>query len=145
MTDPVSNSTESYLGNPEQESILDADEFNELIVQEQPTKKARKESIKYRPPSDFEDIEEIKKLIKKGDIHGDTMVFKFRDQNIFRYYCSHQKNGCRAALYLELTTDTQGKIIFFNIKKIPFLKKIYHLSRQVFCIQNRTLESPRNR
>ncbi|RNA01306.1 hypothetical protein BpHYR1_024588 [Brachionus plicatilis] len=50
----------------------------------------------------------MQKQIANGQIHGGSFIFKFQDDKKFRYYCSQQKNGCRAALYLELTEGSKG-------------------------------------
>lgn len=108
MSEPKSNSTESYLGNPIEETLLDAEEFEEQIVETKAKSKSRGTAVKYEFYQHFENIEEIQKEIAKGEIHDGQFIFKFQDECKFRYYCAQQKNGCRAALYLELTEGSKG-------------------------------------
>ena len=93
MSNEKTNSAESYLGNPLEETLIDAEEFDEPIVKTKPNSKPRGPAVKYEFYSEFEDIEEIQKQIVKGEIHGGPFIFKFQSESKFRYYCCHQKMG----------------------------------------------------
>ena len=45
--------------------------------------------------------------VKGGKINGNCWFFKGKDGDKYRYYCKYIKQGCRAALYLELTDGSK--------------------------------------
>ncbi|CAF0985396.1 unnamed protein product [Brachionus calyciflorus] len=100
MSEP--KSIESFLGNPIEETLVDAEELEEQIVKTKAKSKQRGHAVKYEFYKQFDNITEIQKEISNGVFHNGHFIFKFQDECKFRYYCTHQKNGCRAALYLEL-------------------------------------------
>lgn len=116
MSDEKTNSTESYLGNPLEDTLLEAEELDEQIVKTKPNSKSRGPAVKYEFYCEFDKIEDIQKQITKGKIHGGPFIFKFQKDSKFRYYCNQQKNGCRAGPYLELTEGSKGNC-FISIEE----------------------------
>ncbi|RNA03065.1 hypothetical protein BpHYR1_048630, partial [Brachionus plicatilis] len=73
------NSSQSYLGNPFEETLIDAEELDEPIAKTKPNAKPRGSAIKYDFYSEFKNIEYIQKQIVKNETHGGPFIFKFQN------------------------------------------------------------------
>ncbi|CAF0819195.1 unnamed protein product [Brachionus calyciflorus] len=104
-----SKSYESELLNPGDDTIDDAGQLEyDQILKEVETRKKRGKALVYDIHWSFNNLNKIKEAIENGKIMGNTMVFKKQEDNKYRYYCRFMKNGCKAALYLQLDEGTKG-------------------------------------
>lgn len=101
-------SKESILEDPANETLNDADEYWYDVIKPADQIKKRGKAIVYTLSKSFENYENMVQDIKDGKINGNSWFFKGKDGDKYRYYCKHIKQGCRAALYLELTDGSNG-------------------------------------
>ncbi|CAF1016805.1 unnamed protein product [Brachionus calyciflorus] len=95
--------------SPADDTTDDADQFeyDQILKDVQARKKCGK-ALVYDMHSSFNNFNKIKEAVGNGKIMGNSMVFKKQADNKYRYYCRYMKNGCKAALYLQLDEGTKG-------------------------------------
>ncbi|CAF0968553.1 unnamed protein product [Brachionus calyciflorus] len=102
-------SSESILLNPEDETLDDVESFPYPKILKDSNKRKRGKNIEYKLPEFFENFKQMEIKIKNGEINGNYWELKSNQNGVQRYYCRFIEHGCRAALYLEDIGDNKCK------------------------------------
>lgn len=103
--DPKTVSNESVLMNPDDDTLVDAE--NVVVLKQSDTKK-RGANIEYEFFCSYDNYNEFVEKIVRGEVKGKYLQFKHQNGEKYRFYCRYLSKGCRASLYLQSTEGSSG-------------------------------------
>ncbi|RNA13895.1 hypothetical protein BpHYR1_014029 [Brachionus plicatilis] len=125
--DPKTVSNESVLMNPDDDTLVDAEN---LVVLKQSDTKKRRANIEYEFFCSYDNYNEFVEKIVRGEVKGKNLQFKHQNGEKYSFYCRYLSKGCITEFCKEPNISKSQMLHPYDWNKRS--KPIHHIKDNIY-------------